>query len=184
MTFQAYLDSIKAKTGLDPADFRERAEARGLLTPTVPTGKIVAWLMDEFGLGRGHAMAIVTTLRPIRAGGGDQAEVIDKQFSGAKAHWRSTYDALIVTLGNFGPVATAATSTYISLLKGKGKFAVVAVTGDRLDIGIKIKGAAETERFEAAGTWNSMVTHRVRITAPEQIDGDVLDWLRRAYEAA
>ena len=63
MTFQAYLDTIKSKTGLDPADFRERAEAKGFLTPTVPTGKIVAWLMEEFGLGRGHAMAIVKLLK-------------------------------------------------------------------------------------------------------------------------
>jgi len=29
-----------------------------------------------------------------------------------------------------------------------------------------------------------MVTHRVRITDPAQIDDDVLDWLRRAYDAA
>ena len=29
-----------------------------------------------------------------------------------------------------------------------------------------------------------MVTHRVRITDPKQIDTDVLVWLKRAYDAA
>jgi hypothetical protein len=29
-----------------------------------------------------------------------------------------------------------------------------------------------------------MVTHRVRISDPKQVDGEVLAWLKRAYEAA
>ena len=53
-----------------------------------------------------------------------------------------------------------------------------------MDIGIKLKGVAPTERFEAAGSWNAMVTHRVRITDPQQIDADVLAWLKQAYDAA
>ncbi|HQA22808.1 MAG: DUF4287 domain-containing protein [Microbacteriaceae bacterium] len=31
MTFQAYLDAIKAKTGLDPADFKRLASEKGIL---------------------------------------------------------------------------------------------------------------------------------------------------------
>jgi hypothetical protein len=33
MTFQAYLDTIKAKTGKDPEDFRVLAADKGLLAP-------------------------------------------------------------------------------------------------------------------------------------------------------
>jgi hypothetical protein len=47
-----------------------------------------------------------------------------------------------------------------------------------MDIGIKLKGAAPTERFEAARTWNNMVTHRVRISDPHQIDAQALAWLK------
>jgi hypothetical protein len=53
-----------------------------------------------------------------------------------------------------------------------------------LDIGIKLKDAAPTERFEAAGSWNNMVTHRVRISESVQIDADLLAWLKQAYAAA
>ena len=52
-----------------------------------------------------------------------------------------------------------------------------------MDIGIKLKGVAPTEQFEAAGSWNAMVTHRVRISDPKQIDAEVLAWLRQAYDA-
>jgi hypothetical protein len=63
MSFQAYLDTIKAKTGKTPNDFQVLAEQKGLLGENVKTGQIVAWLKEDFGLGRGHAMAIVLTLR-------------------------------------------------------------------------------------------------------------------------
>ena len=63
MSFQAYLDNIKVKTGKTHEDFKVLAEKKGLLREGVKTGQIVAWLKEEFGLGRGHAMAIVLTLR-------------------------------------------------------------------------------------------------------------------------
>jgi len=63
MSFQAYIDNIKAKTGKTPEDFKVLAEKKGLLREGVKTGQIVAWLKEDFGLGRGHAMAIVETLR-------------------------------------------------------------------------------------------------------------------------
>ena len=62
MSFQGYLDTIKAKTGKTPEDFRQLAEARGLLdggkvANGVKAGDVVAWLKQDFDLGRGHAMA-------------------------------------------------------------------------------------------------------------------------------
>lgn len=64
MTFQAYIDNIDAKTGKTPEDFRKLARAKGLLEPGVKAGQIVTWLNEDFGLGRGHAMAIYALLKP------------------------------------------------------------------------------------------------------------------------
>ena len=58
MSFQAYLDNIEDKTGLAPRQFLERAEAKGF-GPGTKAGPILAWLADDYGLGRGHAMALV-----------------------------------------------------------------------------------------------------------------------------
>lgn len=183
MSFQAYLDSIKDKTGLEPADFKKLAAERGLLADNVTTSQLVAWLAEDFDLGRGHAMAIVATLRPTRAK--DKSDdPVGAFFGGAKAKWRPVFDNLLTEAAKNGPVATSVTSGYISLLKGTGKFAIVAATGNRLDIGLKLPGVAPTERFASSGTWNSMVTHRVSISAHEEIDTQVLNWLRDAYERA
>ena len=180
MTFQAYLDTIAAKTGLSADDFRRLAAEKGLLAEGTKPSAIIAWLREDFGLGHGHGMALVASFRdrPV------EEDRIEQQFAGAKAHWKPVFKDLVAALDETGPVETAPTATYISLLKGRSKFAIVSFTSDRMDVGIKLKDAPTTDRFEASGTWNSMVTHRVRITDPFQVDAELFDWLRRAYAAA
>lgn len=58
MSFQAYLDNINAKTGKTPEDFKQLAQDKGLLGPSVKASEITAWLKEDFDLGQGHAMAI------------------------------------------------------------------------------------------------------------------------------
>ena len=66
MSFQAYIDNIKIRTGKTPDDFRKLAEEKGLLKPGVKAGEIVAWLKKDFGLGHGHAMAIYAVFKGIK----------------------------------------------------------------------------------------------------------------------
>ncbi len=63
MSFQAYIDNIKAKTGKTPEDFKALAEEKGLLNPLAKAGKIVEWLKEDFGLGHCHAMAIYAVFK-------------------------------------------------------------------------------------------------------------------------
>ena len=67
MSFQAYLDTIQAKTGRDPDALKAEADAAGLsaggrLKDGVKAGQVVAWAKSELGLGHGHAMAIYALL--------------------------------------------------------------------------------------------------------------------------
>ena len=68
MSFQAYLDTIKAKTGKSPDDFRTLAKEKGFIdagtiAPGVKATEITDWLKSEFALGHGHAMAIYALLK-------------------------------------------------------------------------------------------------------------------------
>ena len=68
MSFQAYLDNIQEKTGKTAADFKAMAAERGFteggtLKKGVKAGAILEWLKNDFDLGRGHGMAIVTLLK-------------------------------------------------------------------------------------------------------------------------
>ncbi len=63
MSFQAYLDNIQAKTGKSPDEIKALALAKGLTPDRVKATAITDWLKADFGLGHGHAMAIVAYLR-------------------------------------------------------------------------------------------------------------------------
>jgi hypothetical protein len=58
MSFQAYLDTIEAKTGLTPRQLLDIAHDKGFDASTKAT-PIIEWLAADYGLGRGHAMAMV-----------------------------------------------------------------------------------------------------------------------------
>ncbi|WP_424363138.1 DUF4287 domain-containing protein [Methylocystis parvus] len=77
MSFQAYLDNIEAKTGKNPGQFRQWGRDKGFstttgLAPGVKAGAVVAALKEEFGLGHGHAMAIVALLKGSKQEGAKQ----------------------------------------------------------------------------------------------------------------
>jgi hypothetical protein len=182
MSFQAYLDNIQKKTGKTADDFKAMAAEKGL----VKTAEIMAWLKSDFDLGHGHAMAIVHLIvheEDIKASPDDK---VGKLFGGNKIKWRKSYDEIAERIKGFGPdTSTSPGQTYINLLRNGNKFAIVQPSSaERLDIGIKLKGVAAEGRFEEAGAWNAMVTHRVRITDPGQVDRELFEWLKKAYEAA
>ncbi|MBY0456166.1 MAG: hypothetical protein K2V38_02390, partial [Gemmataceae bacterium] len=57
-------------------------------------------------------------------------------------------------------------------------------SGTRVDVGLVLAGAAAAGRLEAAGSFNAMMTHRVRVGSPAEVDKELVGWLRRAYDAA
>src|SRR5260370_7380045 len=117
MTFQAYLDTIKEKRGKTPEEFRVVGEQRGLLTDGVKAGPVVAWLQEDFGLGRGHAMAIVQTLRDATQPKVSTQDRLAQRFTGEKARWREPFDELVATIKAFGPPVTVPPpNTYLILL--------------------------------------------------------------------
>ncbi len=185
MTLKAYYNNIKAQTGLTPNDFKALAKKKGLMEPGVKVGDIVAWLKKEYGLGHGHAMSIVLALKQENAPRVSRDEQVDKFFTRSRSVWREPYDKLMKKAEKFGDdIHVSPTDTYISLLKGRKKFAVIGVTAERMDIGIKLKGVEPSGRLEPSGSWNAMVTHRVRISDPKQVDQEVIAWLKNAHDAA
>lgn len=58
MSFQAYLDKIEAQTGLTPRQFIELA-AQQRFDETTKATPVLTWLKQEYGLGHGHAQAMV-----------------------------------------------------------------------------------------------------------------------------
>ena len=64
------------------------------------------------------------------------------------------------------------------VINGQEQDAVVATRE------LNLKGVPPAGRLEAAGSWNAMVTHRVKLASAADIDAEVKAWLKKAYDAA
>jgi hypothetical protein len=51
-------------------------------------------------------------------------------------------------------------------------------------VGINLKGVSPQGRLEASGSFNAMVSHRVRVAKAAEIDAELIGWLRAAYDQA
>lgn len=78
MSFQAYLDAIETATGKTPQQLLDLAAERGY-GPTTKAADVVAWLKEDFGVGRGHAMAFVHVLE-------NGAAISDKHVGSSSSH--------------------------------------------------------------------------------------------------
>lgn len=86
MSFQAYLDAVEKKTGLTPRQLIEVAREKGFKDESVQAGVILEWLKSEYGLGRGHGMAIVHVIK--------NGAKIDAKHVGATGSHRDETDTL------------------------------------------------------------------------------------------
>lgn len=86
MSFQAYLDTIEDKTGLTPRQLLEIAESKGFSGAGVKAGDVLEWLTADYGLGRGHGMALVHVIK--------NGATIDQKHVGSTGTHRDASDTL------------------------------------------------------------------------------------------
>jgi hypothetical protein len=146
--------------------------------------EMLQYLQNEHGLTYGYANLVALTARGSGVAGSSGEALLEEQYKGAKAAMRPIYDALIAAVTAFGDdVEIAPKKTYVSLRR-KRQFAIFQPSTTRMDVGINLKGVSPAGRLEASGSFNSMVTHRVRVTSTEEVDEELVSWLRQAYQAA
>lgn len=58
MSFKAYIDNITQKTGKTPDQIRDDAFSQSVITQDMKATVFTDWLMKEYQLGHGHAMAL------------------------------------------------------------------------------------------------------------------------------
>jgi hypothetical protein len=149
-------------------------------------GEIVKLLKEEHGVTHGYAKQIaLEALRPADAPAPGSAGLVEAQYAGPKAGLRPIYDALVGLVRQFGgDVELTPKKAYVSLRRAKQFGLIQPSTATRVDVGINLKGQAPTARLEASGSFNAMVSHRVRVSTVAEVDAELAAWLRRAYDAA
>lgn len=173
--------NLKAKTGRALPEWVALVRGSGL----DKHGQIVAMLKADHGLGHGYANLIAQTAMQgdgPAPGGGD---LVAAMYAGEKQQLLPIWAAVEKAVRAFGAeVEIAPKKTYVSLRRSKQFALVQPTTKTRVDVGLCLKGEAPGPRLEAAGSFNSMVSHRVRLEKPAEVDAELVAWLKKAYDLA
>jgi len=178
---QNMIRNLEEKTGRPLAEWLKVARASKLSKH----GEIVKFLKTEHGLTHGYANLVAHKTLGSDAAEFEGDDLIAAQYAGAKAPLRPIYDALVEAIKGFGDdVELAPKKAYVSLRRNKQFGCIQPSTATRVDVGINLKGVAPAGRLEASGSFNAMVSHRVRVTDLSEVDKELIGWLRQAYDAA
>ncbi|HSN51549.1 MAG TPA: DUF4287 domain-containing protein [Woeseiaceae bacterium] len=179
----AMVANMKSKTGKTLEQWLAIAKKTG----AGKHGQIVRALKADHGLTHGYANLVAHKVLQSDAGSkaAEGTDLVAAQYSGPKADLRPIYDAVIKAATALGKdVEIAPKKTYVSLRRNK-QFAIVQPsTRTRVDLGINLKGEPAAGRLEKSGSFNAMVSHRVRLEKPGDVDKEVKAWLKKAWAEA
>jgi predicted transport protein len=148
-------------------------------------GDVIAFLKEKHGMTYGYANLIAHKLKGSYAGSAENKDdLVEKQYRG-KEHLRPLYDQLLGEVHKFGnDIEVAPKNAYVSLRRKKQFAMLQPATRTRFEIAINLKGQEPKGRLEAVTASNAMCSHRINLTDANEIDREVIDWLKLAYDNA
>ncbi len=173
--------NLKEKTGKTLPQWVKIARASKL----EKHGQIVKHLKADHGMTHGFANLVAHETLQSAAGNAPAGDLIEGQYGGGKSDLRPIYDALIAKVSKFGgDVEVSPKKAYVSLRRNKQFALIQPSTKTRVDVGINLKGEKPAGRLEASGSFNAMVSHRVRLEKKADVNGELVGWLKKAYDAS
>ncbi len=149
-------------------------------------GQIVTYLKSEYSFTHGYANLVAHKSLKSDAGSAASADdLVEQQYSKGKESLKPIYDELITFIKGFGDdVELAPKKAYVSIRRKK-QFAIIQPsTKTRLDLGLNLKGKAPNGRLEESGSFNAMCSHRIRLADKTELDEEIINWLKEAYQNA
>lgn len=185
---QKWIGELKEKTGRSLDEWLRFIKKEG--PPTEQARR--DWLKQQHGLGTNSAWWLAE--RSVGKGeeSGDPDAYLEaaekyvaEMFSGKKEHLRPIYEALLKLGLSMGKDAKACPCQTIVPLYRNHVFAQIKpTTQTRIDFGLALAGTRKTpERLIDTGGFakKDRITHRFEITSLKDIDDEVKQWLRIAY---
>jgi hypothetical protein len=180
---QTQLDNIQKKTGKSMTELTAIVKKSGL----TKHGEIRDYLKRELNIGHGDANALVHAVLQSdgqRAAEGKSADsVLDEIYSGAKTSQRPIHEALMKQIARFGEFESVPKKGYVSLRRKK-QFAMLGPkTNTRFEVGINAKDLKKNPRLLEQPK-GSMCNYIVNLTEPQDVDSELIGWIKSAYEQA
>ena len=145
---------------------------------------IISYLIQEHGFTHGYANFVSLKSRKSDAGSFNESDLLKNQYKG-KEELIPIYEELVKVCESLGTdVIRTPKKDSVSMIR-KRQFALIKpATKTRIDLGLKIKGKPITDRLENSGPFGAMCTHRVRLSNLEEVNKELIGWIKEAYDGA
>ena len=179
------LANIEKRSGKSLAELKKIVKGSGLSKH----GEMVAMLKSTLGMGHGDANSLVHYVRKSDGHGAAAAQglsaeqVLDGLYKGPKAALRPIHDKLMVAIRKFGSLDESPKKKYVSYRRKKQFTMIGPATNTRVEVGLNMKGVKATNRLEELPA-GQMCRYKVKVTDAREVDGELIAWLKTAYESA
>ena len=174
---QTMIDNMPEKTGKSLIEWKAILKTKSFSKHS----EAVNFLKKKHQVSHGFANTIVTLSKEEQD---TPADLVANQYLG-KEGLLPVYERLLSVVKNFGQdVIITPKKTSVSIIRKKQFALIKPATKTRIDLGLKLKDKPTTDRLENSGPFGSMCTHRVRLSNAEQIDSELKEWLKEAYQQA
>ena len=171
------IDNMPEKTGKSLEQWKVILDKKSF----VKHSEAVKFLKTEYQVTHGFANTIVTLSKDKN---NSEEDLVKTQYQN-KAELFPIYEALISYLKTLGSdITITPKKSSVSIIRKRQFLLIKPATKTRIDLGFKLKDKLTTNRLESSGPFGSMCTHRVQLTNAEQIDNELIDWLKEAYSKA
>ena len=139
----------------------------------------VKYLKTEHNVTHGFANTIVTLTKEENISAED---LVITQYKG-KESLIPIYKELISFIKTLGTDITITPKKgSVSIIRKRQFVLIKPATKTRIDLGFKLKDKPTTERLENSGPFGTMCSHRVQISEVKEIDNELKEWIKEAYE--
>jgi hypothetical protein len=146
--------------------------------------EIVAMLKGEHGMTHGSANRVALFAIDRLAATPAPASLEDALYPESRRHLLPLHEALMQQVRALGDdIELAPKKAYVSIRRRK-QFAMIQPAAKHIDLGLILPDAPDDARLENADSFNALFTNRVRVRSLDDIDAELVGWLREAYEAA
>jgi predicted transport protein len=147
-------------------------------------GEIIKFLKEKHAFTHGFANLVAHKAKKSDANSAENPEaLITQQYQGKEA-LKEIYDTLIAEVSTYGDsLKIAPKKAYVSLRNNKQFATLKPASKTRFEIGLNLKEFSPTARLLAEKP-NAMCTHKLNVTHPNEVDEELKNWLRLAYNRA
>jgi predicted transport protein len=178
---QTMLDNLRKNTGKSLEEWIEILKAKNF----PKHGDIMKFLKEEHDFTHGFANMVALKARAADSGSFENTdELIENQYKG-KEQLRPIYEILLKYVKSLGSdVEIAPKKAYVSLRRKKQFAALKPATKTRFEISLNLKDQGEKGKLKVVNTSNAMFSHFINVHSTEEVDNEILNWLKVAYEKA